>query len=73
MPIRYTAIVFTNGDVDDFWDVKSFPKKTLAGETPDTASYDFTLRPSRSLRGAATRPGSPPWSPMPIAGRATSR
>ncbi|MDB5973813.1 MAG: serine hydrolase [Nevskia sp.] len=40
--LGYTAIVLTNGDVDNFWDIQAFIKKRLLGSTPDIESYYFT-------------------------------
>ncbi len=42
--LGYTAVIFTNGDVADFWNIQTFLKKRIVGPTPDTESYDFTAR-----------------------------
>ena len=40
--LGYTAVILTNGDVDNFWAVQTFLKKLLLGSTADTDSYYFT-------------------------------
>ena len=42
--LGYTAVILTNGDVDNFWDIQSFIKRQLIGPTPETDSYEFTRR-----------------------------
>jgi D-alanyl-D-alanine carboxypeptidase len=40
--LGYTVVVLTNGDVENFWDIESFMKRSLMGPSPASESYDFT-------------------------------
>jgi CubicO group peptidase (beta-lactamase class C family) len=48
-----TAVILTNGDVENFWDVENFIKRDLTGPTAETRSFDFT----RALIDAAVASG----------------
>jgi D-alanyl-D-alanine carboxypeptidase len=51
--LGYTVVILTNGDVENFWDIESFMKRTIMGASPATESFDFT----RSLVDAAETSG----------------
>jgi len=51
--LGYTAVILTNGDVENFWDVQNFVKRELMGASPDTHSFDFT----KSLIDATVQSG----------------
>ncbi|HVW94369.1 MAG TPA: serine hydrolase [Mucilaginibacter sp.] len=53
--LGYTAIILTNGDVDNYWDIDAFIRKRLVGPTPQTLNYDFT----RQLIAVALEKGNP--------------
>jgi D-alanyl-D-alanine carboxypeptidase len=40
--LGYTAVVLTNGDVENFWAVQNFMKRSLMGPSAETESFDFT-------------------------------
>ncbi len=37
-----TAVVLTNGDVENFWDVQTFVKHALLGSSSETDAFEFT-------------------------------
>lgn len=51
--LGYTVVVLTNGEVENFWDIQHFVKRSLLGPTPDAESYAFT----RSLLDATISAG----------------
>jgi CubicO group peptidase (beta-lactamase class C family) len=51
--LGYTAVILTNGDVDNFWDIENFLKRSVMGPSPATESFDFT----KSLIDAANTSG----------------
>ncbi|HWA92798.1 MAG TPA: serine hydrolase [Rhizomicrobium sp.] len=40
--LGYTAVILTNGDVENFWDIRNFTKREIMGPSADTRSFDFT-------------------------------
>lgn len=54
--LGYTAVILTNGDVDNYWEIDAFIRKRLVGPTPQTLNYDFTNR----LIALAIKKGSEP-------------
>lgn len=51
--LGYTAVILTNGDVENFWDIENFLKRNVMGASPATESFDFT----RSLVDATATSG----------------
>ena len=40
--LGYTAVILTNGEVENFWNIQTFIKKSLAGSSPDIDGFYFT-------------------------------
>jgi CubicO group peptidase (beta-lactamase class C family) len=40
--LGYTVVVMTNGEVENFWNIQTFIKKSLAGSSPDIDGFYFT-------------------------------
>ncbi len=40
--LGFAAVVLTNGDVENFWDVQAFVKRALLGPSSETDAFEFT-------------------------------
>ncbi|MES2055238.1 MAG: serine hydrolase [Pseudomonadota bacterium] len=66
--LGYVAVILTNGDVDNFWDVRALVKRDLVGASADTESLAYTkalVETARSsgYEAAAKRLASDPAHP----------
>jgi D-alanyl-D-alanine carboxypeptidase len=56
--LGYTVVVLTNGDVENFWDIENFMKRTLMGPSPASESYDFTSAAIATVRAKGSAAGA---------------
>jgi D-alanyl-D-alanine carboxypeptidase len=56
--LGYTVVVLTNGDVENFWEIQNFMRRSLMGPSPASKSYDFTSAAITKVRASGFAAGA---------------